>query len=122
MKIFTTILFLLLVSAFAGYAQAPTDSLRTRGDKSPPKSQKVKKSDVDFKASYAAGKDSIQGKDSLSKAQASKEGKRERNRRRNRLRDKFIDEDGDGINDNRCKGVGLNNFKRTPPKFRRRGK
>jgi hypothetical protein len=27
-------------------------------------------------------------------------------------KDQFIDKDGDGINDNRCKGSGLNNCKR----------
>ena len=110
------------MSAYSGYAQAPTDSLKSMGDKSPPKNQKVKKSDVDLIKTESAEKGSIQGKDSVSKAQASNQAKQERNRRRKRLRDKFIDEDGDGINDNRCKGVGLNNFKRTQPKFRRRGK
>jgi hypothetical protein len=33
---------------------------------------------------------------------------------RQRLRDKFIDKDGDGINDDRCGGMGLGHKKKAP--------
>ncbi len=33
------------------------------------------------------------------------------NRKRNRKNEHFVDKDGDGINDNRCNGFGVNNGK-----------